>query len=1489
MNLQDNNQDLLLAAWTAMDQTYLNVSGTDGSDGTPRDGVPLGWWDSWAVSLNTPPRPCPWGFTGTDDNTNPQNFIVKKVVSSIGGGKFVIYYRQSDSTIMVSAMGTNGNGDMVGWAKNFGDEGLSQWTSETTADSAITAKDAVFGEIANLIQNNSPTQQSNLLFVGDSKGGAEAQFALNDFIKERTAADSTSAYYPFKEINNSNIGLVCHSSPGVSTVLGADLLPPDAFLGIETHFSAAYFSGASGAPGFSISNVAGALNNTPYGFPEVVSLIGGNYVGNAPLYYYPVSVPVNLGATNVIPYLHRESASGYDYFNNNNAGFTSMMQVSKPNTLSTATAQELIKLVCDGTGTPDQTTAEAISRLVFEISGQLALMPVALIVDLFSGKASPGEALAGMLSIGVHAAFGGVLEAISAVSLLAAKVFHFKGSNGAVWETGNFNAINSTTAPATVLAGGTRLYADYVPGGGSCVIDENADGTITTYFAITATQYMQTVSPDGTALCVDGGLSWRVAPDGAISVFVKGNLVSSFSAHSGVTLHFNIKSNTLTLAYSTIPGLTQQFTPTIGNLIVQQSLYYNGHPLIGGDSTSPTGPWIDPSGKFTYTVDDSNNLHLTVLDPTNGPQTVNLGSLPDFNDVSSNGLGYSGNFLRYPPVFSTVDFSSAMQYASDSSMHQYSAYKGYYSSQNKLYVEGSDFYLTGAAPSDLLITNCPHLYVAGDETDSSLAITNPDSLFITITNTKTGASLVLRDWSTNIYAVYFDDGTYWDAARIGYLAGLPGYNAPIDLLPVVLADNPDTNATCPIEVSDYSPQSSKSYQIGNIASKIVVVDSFVTDSARKDSISVLSGIRPQDVYLSKEGSNLLILTPNTGALVLVKGFFDFDSSLRAPTPISFSDGTQWSYNDILSRCTLPSNAPFSVMSLWQGLQFVDTGVPVENNIPGLYADFTYDVMAVNKALAVNRVQTLDVLNAFSALFKKLPGYPDNFGYSAFVDYLKLGVNEFNQRLFQDYNGNWTDIDPNPTSGFLVSASPGDSVLQCLYGDAHLISSNGSGVINGGNGTDYVTITGGTHSINTGTGDLLLDEINSTLSQAVNYIAGSGNLSWLAHGAGMDVLNLDSAFNPSDVTVGLISTTTQSPTGMFPTYQAHATLALPTGKTIDIGDVFGNNQPLSSGVSAINFGNGTTWDPAHLFSQIATHADSSGIAHASSASSVAVTDGSGSVLQGADVAQGLFGYFSGDVIRGGNATDVIEADGGYNILQSGTGNSEIISSFYIANYTGDKPSLVDGGTGNTTILARSGVVLGGVGTDKITLDGSRNVVLFNKGDGADTVTAGGGSVVLSFGGGLQWSNMALSRTGADLILGLSNGDSITLTGWYGGSVAKDSFTTQLFTNSLSGSQESVQGFHFADAVSVFDAAYAANPSINNWSLLNAMQQVSQKSGFAFQGKAFGGDIAEYYALHGSLTGMSGDIAKNVLSAQSFGQTQLLDNLSYIANGSGTKLI
>ncbi len=98
-------------------------------------------------------------------------------------------------------------------------------------------------------------------------------------------------------------------------------------------------------------------------------------------------------------------------------------------------------------------------------------------------------------------------------------------------------------------------------------------------------------------------------------------------------------------------------------------------------------------------------------------------------------------------------------------------------------------------------------------------------------------------------------------------------------------------------------------------------------------------------------------------------------------------------------------------------------------------------------------------------------------------------------------------------------------------------------------------------------------------------------------------------------------------------------------------------------------------------------------------------------------------------------------------------------------------------------------------------------------------------------------------------------------------------------------DNIETFNFASLVSSFDTARAANATLTNWQLSNALLD------FHLGGSdtvAIGGDIAYQYGLNGNLTGIGLNAAQSVINAAGFGQSAQTLNASSTWQSEAVKL-
>ena len=250
-----------------------------------------------------------------------------------------------------------------------------------------------------------------------------------------------------------------------------------------------------------------------------------------------------------------------------------------------------------------------------------------------------------------------------------------------------------------------------------------------------------------------------------------------------------------------------------------------------------------------------------------------------------------------------------------------------------------------------------------------------------------------------------------------------------------------------------------------------------------------------------------------------------------------------------------------------------------------------------------------------------------------------------------------------------------------------------------------------------------------------------------------------------------------------------------------------------------------------------------------------------LLIGNAAANGLFGGLGNDIQQGKAGDDALIDIAGNNVMDGGSGNDTLVATFGNA--------LFIGGTGNDTIATCSGY----------------HVIAFNTGDGQDTVNAAiGSSNTVSLGGSIDYANLALSKSGNNLILKTGGTDQITFKDWYVGTAFHSVVNLQVIAESMAGfnplgsnvlKDKKVENFDFTKLVAAFDTARTATPSLTSWSMTNSL--LAFHLGAGSDTAAIGGDLAYQYGKNGTITGMGFNAAQSVIGAANFAQSaQTLNN-------------
>ncbi|MEQ1580975.1 MAG: putative Ig domain-containing protein [Steroidobacteraceae bacterium] len=242
----------------------------------------------------------------------------------------------------------------------------------------------------------------------------------------------------------------------------------------------------------------------------------------------------------------------------------------------------------------------------------------------------------------------------------------------------------------------------------------------------------------------------------------------------------------------------------------------------------------------------------------------------------------------------------------------------------------------------------------------------------------------------------------------------------------------------------------------------------------------------------------------------------------------------------------------------------------------------------------------------------------------------------------------------------------------------------------------------------------------------------------------------------------------------------------------------------------------------------------------------------------------------NLLRGNAAANALTGGGGIDVLEGAAGNDTLTDV--------DGNALLNGGAGTDTLQAGAGndLLVGGRGNDSIATGAGADVILFNRGDGQDTVAVSSGQDnTVSLGGGILLSSLQFRRSGTNLILATGGTDQITFAGYYGSTTTRSIDRLQVViegsTDYLPGSTDPlrnrrIESFDFDGLVAAFDAARARNPRLTSWSLGNAL--ATQHWGGS-DAAAMGGDLAYRYGLTGGFSDLSLNPALASLGATEFG--------------------
>ena len=155
----------------------------------------------------------------------------------------------------------------------------------------------------------------------------------------------------------------------------------------------------------------------------------------------------------------------------------------------------------------------------------------------------------------------------------------------------------------------------------------------------------------------------------------------------------------------------------------------------------------------------------------------------------------------------------------------------------------------------------------------------------------------------------------------------------------------------------------------------------------------------------------------------------------------------------------------------------------------------------------------------------------------------------------------------------------------------------------------------------------------------------------------------------------------------------------------------------------------------------------------------------------------------DIIKGFDGNDNIQSLGGNDTLYGGTGNDQLCGGAGDDTLHGDEgddhlhgdngDDILYGGEGNDVLEGKDGndTLYGGAGNDYLNGGAGDDTYIFNKGDGADTISNSDSSQdrndIIKFKEGISKENITFQRVANDLVLKYGENDTVRINNQFGG--------------------------------------------------------------------------------------------------------------------------
>ena len=525
----------------------------------------------------------------------------------------------------------------------------------------------------------------------------------------------------------------------------------------------------------------------------------------------------------------------------------------------------------------------------------------------------------------------------------------------------------------------------------------------------------------------------------------------------------------------------------------------------------------------------------------------------------------------------------------------------------------------------------------------------------------------------------------------------------------------------------------------------------LVDDGQADTVAFDATVSSSDVQAVVEGQDLILQTAGGDTLRLLR-YFTADATGGRIEMIRFADGTQWD------------------RAFVHGMVSRIVGTESDDYLYGMSFDSELRGLAGN-----------DVL----------------FGYGG-SDLLDGGTGD----------DSLTGSDGNDT---YVVDSTADTITEYAGEGTDTVQSSVTWTLS--STLENLTLTGNAH-IN-GTGNTSANVLTGNAGN--NTLDGKAGADTLAGGAGDDVYTVDNVGDT--VTEGAGEGTDRVNSGVSFTLGAHVENLTLTGTSAlnGTGNVLANSLVGNSGANRLDGGAGVDTLAGGTGNDTYVVDDTADVVTENASAGTDTVESSATFTLGSNVehltltgaaAVNATGNTAANTLRGNAAANVLDGKGGTDTMIGGAGDDTYVVDVstdvttenasegtdtvhsavtrtlgnYLENLTLTGTAAING-TGNTldnvlvgnsannTLagLVGNDIYVGGLGNDTLNDNSttSNDVYRFGRGDGQDTLTDAGGSADrIEIGAGVSSSQLTQTRSGNNLVLGISGTtDTLTIVNWY----------------------------------------------------------------------------------------------------------------------------